>query len=102
MMIYIYVYIVISRDYLRGRGFRDVWTSDATLECGGLETSELATQIVWGMVQRRLHSTQLWGAEVQRQTVLATHSIYYILTRKCEVYGLAVYYHRIVCFYVVH
>ena len=44
-----YVYIVMSRDYVRGRGSRDVWTSDAALVGGGSETSGLATQIVWGV-----------------------------------------------------
>ncbi|KAF2561294.1 hypothetical protein F2Q70_00017018 [Brassica cretica] len=47
--IYMYVYIVMSRDYVRGRGSRDVWTSDAALVGGGSETSGLATQIVWGV-----------------------------------------------------
>ncbi|WZZ42879.1 hypothetical protein YC2023_039138 [Brassica napus] len=36
-------------DYVRGRGSRDVWTIDAALVGGGLETSGLATQIVWGV-----------------------------------------------------
>ncbi|KAF3528888.1 hypothetical protein DY000_02038673 [Brassica cretica] len=44
-----YVYIVMSRDYVRGRGSRDVWTSDAALVGGGSETSGLETQIVWGV-----------------------------------------------------
>ncbi|KAF3552145.1 hypothetical protein DY000_02008416 [Brassica cretica] len=44
-----YVYIVMSRDYVSGRGSRDVWTSDAALVGGGSETSGLATQIVWGV-----------------------------------------------------
>ncbi|KAF3498563.1 hypothetical protein DY000_02055226 [Brassica cretica] len=39
----------MSRDYVSGRGFRDVWTSDAALVGGGSETSGLATQIVWGV-----------------------------------------------------
>ncbi|KAF2568000.1 hypothetical protein F2Q68_00024368 [Brassica cretica] len=39
----------MSRDYVRGRGSRDVWTSDTTLVGGGSETSGLATQIVWGV-----------------------------------------------------
>ncbi|KAF3541321.1 hypothetical protein F2Q69_00022767 [Brassica cretica] len=39
----------MSRDYVRGRGSRDVWTSDATLVGGGSETYGLATQIVWGV-----------------------------------------------------
>ncbi|KAF3511320.1 hypothetical protein F2Q69_00006150 [Brassica cretica] len=39
----------MSRDYVRGRRFRDVWTSDAALVGGGSETSGLATQIVWGV-----------------------------------------------------
>ncbi|KAF2582991.1 hypothetical protein F2Q68_00004653 [Brassica cretica] len=39
----------MSRDYVRGRGSRDVWTSDAALVGGGSETSGLATQIVWGV-----------------------------------------------------
>ncbi|WZZ29585.1 hypothetical protein YC2023_012986 [Brassica napus] len=39
----------MSRDYVRGRGSRDVWTSDATLVGGGSETFGLATQIVWGV-----------------------------------------------------
>ncbi|WZZ47100.1 hypothetical protein YC2023_043359 [Brassica napus] len=47
--IYMYVYIVMSRDYVSGRGSRDVWTSDATLVGRGSETSGLATQIVWGV-----------------------------------------------------
>ncbi|KAF3532334.1 hypothetical protein DY000_02040231 [Brassica cretica] len=34
---------IMSRDYVRGRGFRDVWTSDAAFEGGGPETSGLAT-----------------------------------------------------------
>ncbi|WZZ32132.1 hypothetical protein YC2023_015533 [Brassica napus] len=38
-----------QRDYVSGRGSRDVWTSDAALVGGGLETSGLATQIVWGV-----------------------------------------------------
>ncbi|KAF3601693.1 hypothetical protein F2Q69_00035538 [Brassica cretica] len=38
-----------QRDYVSGRGFRDVWTSDAALVGGGSETSGLATQIVWGV-----------------------------------------------------
>ncbi|WZZ78307.1 hypothetical protein YC2023_098879 [Brassica napus] len=41
--------MVMSRDYVSGRGSRDVWTSDAALVGGGLETSGLATQIVWGL-----------------------------------------------------
>ena len=45
----LYVYIVMSRDYVSGRGSRDVWTSDAALVGGGSETSGLATQIVWGV-----------------------------------------------------
>ncbi|KAF3509261.1 hypothetical protein F2Q69_00007696 [Brassica cretica] len=40
---------VMSRDYVSGRGSRDVWTSDAALVGGGSETSGLATQIVWGV-----------------------------------------------------
>ncbi|KAF2591317.1 hypothetical protein F2Q70_00039308 [Brassica cretica] len=44
-----YVYIVMSRDYVSGRGSRDVWTSDAALVGGGSEPSGLATQIVWGV-----------------------------------------------------
>ncbi|KAF3515006.1 hypothetical protein F2Q69_00006148 [Brassica cretica] len=43
------VNIVMSRDYVRGRGSRDVWTSDAALVGGGLETSGQATQILWGV-----------------------------------------------------
>ncbi|KAF2582989.1 hypothetical protein F2Q68_00004651 [Brassica cretica] len=39
----------MSRDYVRGWGSRDVWTSDAALVGGGSETSGLATQIVWGV-----------------------------------------------------
>ena len=39
----------MSRDYVRGRGFRDVWTIDATVEGGGSETSGLSTQLVWGV-----------------------------------------------------
>ncbi|KAF3543176.1 hypothetical protein DY000_02006867 [Brassica cretica] len=39
----------MSRDYVRGRGSRDVWTSDAAFVGGGSETSGLATQIVWGV-----------------------------------------------------
>ncbi|WZZ86868.1 hypothetical protein YC2023_115447 [Brassica napus] len=39
----------MSRDYVSGRGSRDVWTSDAALVGGGSETSGLATQIVWGV-----------------------------------------------------
>ncbi|KAF3582854.1 hypothetical protein DY000_02030756 [Brassica cretica] len=44
-----YVYIVMSRDYVRGRGSRDVWNSDAALVGGGSETAGLETQIVWGV-----------------------------------------------------
>ena len=44
-----YVYIVMSRDFVSGRGSRDVWTSEAALVGGGSETSGLATQIVWGV-----------------------------------------------------
>ncbi|KAF2599132.1 hypothetical protein F2Q68_00011106 [Brassica cretica] len=39
----------MSRDYVRGWGSRDVWTSDAALVGGGSETSGLATPIVWGV-----------------------------------------------------
>ncbi|KAF3609568.1 hypothetical protein DY000_02049311 [Brassica cretica] len=39
----------MSRDYVTGRGSRDVWTSDAALVGGGSGTSGLATQIVWGV-----------------------------------------------------
>ncbi|KAF3541511.1 hypothetical protein F2Q69_00023111 [Brassica cretica] len=48
-MQYIYVYIVMSRDYVSGWRSRDVWTSDAALVGGDSETSGLATQIVWGV-----------------------------------------------------
>ncbi|KAG5410912.1 hypothetical protein IGI04_007231, partial [Brassica rapa subsp. trilocularis] len=40
---------IMSRDYVRGWGSRDVLTSDAALVGGGSETSGLATQIVWGV-----------------------------------------------------
>ncbi|WZY94954.1 hypothetical protein YC2023_067283 [Brassica napus] len=40
---------IMSRDYVSGRGSRDVWTSDAALVGGGSETSGLATQLVWGV-----------------------------------------------------
>ncbi|KAG5397485.1 hypothetical protein IGI04_019299, partial [Brassica rapa subsp. trilocularis] len=40
---------LMSRDYVSGRGSRDVWTSDAALVGGGSETSGLATQLVWGV-----------------------------------------------------
>ncbi|KAF3528889.1 hypothetical protein DY000_02038675 [Brassica cretica] len=36
-------------DYVRGRGSRDVCTSDAALVGGGSVTPGLATQIVWGV-----------------------------------------------------
>ncbi|CAG7885560.1 unnamed protein product [Brassica rapa] len=50
-----YVYIVISRDYVRGRGLRDVWASDATL-------------IVQTGIQRRLDLRCYWcGRVVQRR-----------------------------------
>ncbi|KAF3514672.1 hypothetical protein F2Q69_00003790 [Brassica cretica] len=42
-------YCFMSMDYVRGRGSRDVWTIDAALVGGGVETSGLATQIVWGV-----------------------------------------------------
>ena len=52
--IYMYVYIVISRDYVRGQGLRDVWASNATL-------------IVRAGVQRRLDWRYYWcGRVVQR------------------------------------
>ena len=44
-----YVYIVMSRDYVSGRGSRDVWSSDAALVGGASETSGLAMQIMWGV-----------------------------------------------------
>ncbi|KAF3572605.1 hypothetical protein F2Q69_00059680 [Brassica cretica] len=43
------IYSIMSRDYVSGRGSRDVWTSDAALVGGGSVTSRLATQIVWGV-----------------------------------------------------
>ncbi|KAF3593256.1 hypothetical protein DY000_02021881 [Brassica cretica] len=48
------------------------------------------------MAKRRLHSTQLWRAGVQRQTVLTTQRMYiYIRMRRCGVYGLAIHYKKI-------
>ena len=50
-----YVHIVMSRDYVPGRGLRDVWASDATL-------------IVRAGVQRRLNlRCYLCGCVVQRR-----------------------------------
>lgn len=79
----------MSRGYVQGRGFRDIWTIDAIMEGGSSETSGLAIQIVWDVVQKCLHSTQLWWAGVQRQIVLATLRIY-IHMRRCGMCGLAI------------
>ncbi|KAF3591722.1 hypothetical protein DY000_02024931 [Brassica cretica] len=71
----------MSRDYVRGRGSRDVWTIDAALVGGGSETPGLATQIVWGVGAETFAFDAAWRAGVQRQTVLATQRVLFVHVR---------------------
>ncbi|WZZ51167.1 hypothetical protein YC2023_051274 [Brassica napus] len=67
-------------DYVRGRGLRDVWASDATLivRAGVQRRMDLRCYLCGRVVQRRLyHGRYLRGRGVQRHTVLATLRIIY-------------------------
>ena len=94
-----YVYIVMSRDYVSGRGSREVWTSDAALVGGGSETSGLATQIVWGVgAETFAFDAALEGGGTETDCTSDAAYVYiYIRMKRCGVYGLAICYHRIVC-----
>uniref|UniRef100_A0A0D3C9Y9 Uncharacterized protein n=1 Tax=Brassica oleracea var. oleracea TaxID=109376 RepID=A0A0D3C9Y9_BRAOL len=75
----------MSRDYVSGRGSRDVWTSDAALVGGGSETSGLATQIVWGVGAETFASdAALEGGGTETDCTSDALYVYiYIRMRRC-------------------
>ncbi|KAF3544378.1 hypothetical protein DY000_02005442 [Brassica cretica] len=65
-----YVHIAMSRDYVRGRGLRDVWARDATLivRAGVQKRLDLRYYLCGRVVLRCLyHGLYLRGRGVQRQ-----------------------------------
>ncbi|KAF2614343.1 hypothetical protein F2Q70_00012001 [Brassica cretica] len=74
-----YVHIAMSRDYVHGRGLRDVWASDATLIVrAGVQrrwTCDATCAGVWCGDVCTIDATERAG--LQRQTLLAALRIIY-------------------------